>query len=65
MGFEFDPTIGDLKEEIRLLRLEMELTRDFIIYLCEEEIEDTVTECHDRFEKWEEKNNSEEIKTQP
>ena len=45
-----------LKKEIASLRSENEFFREFVLYLCEEEIEENVSECELRFDKWQKEN---------
>ena len=45
-----------LKKEIATLRNENEYFREFVLYLCEEEIEESVSDCEERFNNWQEEN---------
>jgi hypothetical protein len=43
----------------------IEIMRDFIVWLCEEECNSTVPEMQARFEKWEDEQEKAEVSTTP
>lgn len=49
-------SLGEDKEEISQLKLVVEKYRDFIIWLCEEELQTDVELMQEKFNEWEAEN---------